>query len=101
MLSVQVLQEFFVQATRASRTGRLPHDDVVGLLTAWSRFPVQELTPGIVMKAIATCAGWQISYWDAAIIESARAAGCGTVLSEDLQHGQSFDGVRVIDPFRS
>jgi hypothetical protein len=43
---------------------------------------------------------WKVSYWDAAIVEAARAAGCPVLLSEDLQHGMDFAGVRVVDPFR-
>ena len=100
VLSVQVLQEFFVQATRNSRTGRLTHEQAVGLITTWSRVPIQELTRDIVVNAMAAAQRWQISYWDAAIIESARAARCATVLSEDLHDGQNFDGVRVLNPFR-
>jgi predicted nucleic acid-binding protein len=42
---------------------------------------------------------YRISYWDAAIIEAARMLGCEEVLSEDLNHGQSFDGVVVVNPF--
>ncbi len=100
VLSVQVLQEFFVQATRNSRAGRLTHEQAVGLVSSWTRVPIQELTYAIVVRATAAVQRWQLSYWDAAIIESARAAGCTTVLSEDLQDGQSFDGVRVVNPFR-
>jgi len=100
VLSVQVLQEFFVQATRNSRSGRLTHEEAVGLVTTWSRVPIQELTRGIVMNAMGASQRWQISYWDAAIIESARAAQCAIVLSEDLHDGQNFDGVRVRNPFR-
>ena len=99
-LSVQVLQEFYTQATRASRSGRLTHAEAATLITAWQRFPVQDLNVLIVERAMSTCQRFQISYWDAAILEGARTAGCATVLSEDMQHGQSFDGVRVIDPFR-
>ena len=51
-------------------------------------------------NALATAQRWQISYWDAAIVEAARQAGCPTVLSEDLQHGMDFAGVRVTNPFR-
>lgn len=98
-LSVQILQEFYVQATRLSRPGRLTHEQAVGLIMTWSRLPIQELTPAIVMRAIASSQRFQISYWDAAVLEAARTAGCATVLSEDLQHGQDFDGVRVINPF--
>ena len=42
---------------------------------------------------------FQLSYWDAAIIEAARAAGCAEVYSEDLNAGQSFGGIRIVNPF--
>jgi predicted nucleic acid-binding protein len=42
---------------------------------------------------------FQLSYWDAAIIEASRAMGCAQVLSEDLSDGEDY-GVRVTDPFR-
>ncbi len=58
------------------------------------------MTLELLGAALNSKARFQISYWDAAIIEAARALGCGVVLSEDLQHGQDFDGVRVVDPFR-
>jgi predicted nucleic acid-binding protein len=98
-LSVQVLQEFFVQATRVTRPGRLQHAEAAALITAWQRFPVQDTTVALVERAMATAQRFQISYWDAAILEGARAAGCEIVLSEDLQDGQQFDGVRVRNPF--
>ncbi len=98
-LSVQVLQEFFVQATRRSRIGRLTHDEAASLVSSWQRFPVLDLTMRIVEHAIATSQRFQVSYWDAAIIAAARAAGCTIILTEDLQHGQTFDGVRVMNPF--
>jgi predicted nucleic acid-binding protein len=44
--------------------------------------------------------GFQLSYWDAAILEAARSLGCAVVLSEDLSDGQDYDGVRVENPFR-
>lgn len=42
---------------------------------------------------------WQLSYWDAAILEAARASRCEVVLTEDLNDGQDFAGVRVVNPF--
>lgn len=99
-VSTQVLQEFFVQSTRQSRAGALRHDDAAHLIRTWLRFHVQDVTVGVVMAALATHVRWQLSYWDAAIIEAARACGCDTVLSEDMQHGQHFEGVQVINPFR-
>ena len=100
-LSVQVIQEFYVQATRPSRQDPLKHEDAMLLIESWSRFPIQEIDFGIVLAALATKQRYQVSYWDAAIIEAARAAGCAVVLSEDLSCGQDYGGVRVINPFRT
>jgi predicted nucleic acid-binding protein len=100
-LSVQVLQEFYTQATRPTRAGRLRADEAATLVSTWRRLRIVDLTITIVERAITASQRWQISYWDAAIIESARTAGCATVLSEDLQHGQNFDGVRVVNPFHT
>lgn len=99
-LSVQVLQEFFVQATRESRPDRLRHDQVVRLVESFCRYPVQELTLRLVRAAFSTRARWRIAYWDATILEAARASGCDTVLSEDLADEQGYDGVTVENPFR-
>jgi predicted nucleic acid-binding protein len=98
-LSVQVLQEFYVQATRTSRSDRLNHGQATLLIESFLRFPVQELTVGNMQTALAAKERYQLSYWDAANIEAARALGCETVLSEDLNHGQNYGGVRVMNPF--
>lgn len=100
-LSVQVLQEFYVQATRATRADRLKHEQASLLLESWLRFPVQDLTVPIMRAALDTVGRFRISYWDAMVIEAARAMGCAIILSEDLSDGQSFDGVRVQNPFRT
>jgi predicted nucleic acid-binding protein len=99
-LSAQVLQEFYVQATRASRTDPVSHQQAVRLIESFRRFPVQDVTSAIVMAALDTRQRFQLSYWDAAIIEAARAMGCAEVLSEDLSDDQDYGGVRVINPFR-
>jgi predicted nucleic acid-binding protein len=98
-LSVQVLQEFYVQATRASRPDPISHEQAVGLIDSWRRFAVQDLTTGVMDAAFATRARFQISYWDAAIIEASRALGCEVILSEDLDSGTDFDGMHVENPF--
>ena len=101
VLSVQVLQEFHVQATRPSRVDRLSHDQAVLLIESFRlRFPIQESTVSLLHAALATAARFRISYWDAAIVEAARAGGCPVVLSEDLGDGQDFAGVRIENPFR-
>jgi len=99
-LSVQVLQEFYVQATRENRPDRLRHDQAVRLAESFCRYPVQELTVAVVHSAFVTRVRWGLSYWDAAILEAARASGCDVVLSEDLSDGQDYGGVRVENPFR-
>jgi predicted nucleic acid-binding protein len=99
-LSTQVLQEFYVQATRTTRIDRLTHQQAVDLITGLTRFPVQATTLELVYAALATSERYRISYWDAAIIEAARTLGCSEVLTEDLTHGQSYDGVVVVNPFR-
>ena len=99
-LSVQVLQEFYVQATRPTRTDRLSHEQAVGFVETLLGFPVQELTTAIVLAAVETRERFGISFWDAAILEAARALGCEVVLSEDLADGRDYDGVRVENPFR-
>lgn len=99
VLSVQVLQEFYVQATRATKSDRLRHESAVSLVESWLRFRVVETTVPLVRQALATAARWRISYWDAAIIEAARRGDCPEVLSEDLQSGMNFAGVTVRNPF--
>lgn len=99
-LSVQVLQEFYVQATRASRTDALAHDLAVGLVRTWLRFQVQEMTVAVMTGALEIRAAHGFSYWDSAIIAAARALGCRELYTEDLSHGRVVDGVAIIDPFR-
>jgi predicted nucleic acid-binding protein len=98
-LSVQVLQEFYVQATRPSRTKALPHDVAVALMRTWTRFAIQDITPPIMDHALRLKRGYQLSYWDSAIIAAASALGCGTLYSEDLQHEQQIDALRICNPF--
>jgi predicted nucleic acid-binding protein len=98
-LSAQVLQEFYVQATRASRPDPITHRQAVRLIESFHRFPVQDITSAIVMAALDARERFQLSYWDSAIIEASRAMGCTEVLSEDMGDGQDYAGVRVTNPF--
>jgi predicted nucleic acid-binding protein len=98
-LSVQVLQEFYVQATRPSRADAITHDQAAGLVESWCRFPLQATTSDVMRAALTTRQRFGISYWDAAILEAGRALGCAVVLSEDLDRATDYDGIRVEDPF--
>ncbi len=99
-LSVQVLQEFYVQATRVSREGALPHRLAEEYLEHWQAHEVQDNTLDLFRAAVASSRRFKLSYWDAAIIEAARMAGCDIGLSEDMSDGQSYGGVVVRNPFR-
>ncbi len=99
-LSVQVLQEFYAQATRESRPGRIAHEQATSFIDTFRGFPIQDVTVELMLAAFETRTRFQISYWDAAILEAARTLGCEVVLSEDLGDGQDYAGVRVENPFR-
>lgn len=99
VLSTQVLQEFYAQATRPTRPDPVSHDIAVALIESWLRFRVVETTVQLVLDALSTARRWRISYWDAAVVEAARSGGCSTLLTEDLQPGMDFAGVTVENPF--
>ena len=99
-LSIQVLQEFYVQATRSTRPDPLPHEIAVGLIGTWTRFAVQEITLSILDAALEIKTSHGFSYWDSAIIAAARALGCGELYSEGMRHGQEVEGIVIVNPFR-
>jgi predicted nucleic acid-binding protein len=97
--SVQVAAEFFVNATSPKRPFRLTDSAAAALVEAWLALPTIELTPDLFRAAVELRQRYQISYWDAAIIAAAKEMGCTTVYSEDLNPGQTYDGVTVVNPF--
>lgn len=99
VLSAQVLGEFYVTVTR-KLAKPLPANRAVEALDALCAFPVRGLTSELVRSAVRRSASSQVSYWDALIIESALYAGATVLLTEDLQHGQRFEALRVVNPFR-
>jgi predicted nucleic acid-binding protein len=98
-LSVQVLQEFYVQATRATRADRVPHDIAAGLINTWTRFAIQDITLAVMKNALSIKDAHGFSYWDSAIIAAARALGCRELFSEDMAHGREVEGIVIINPF--
>jgi hypothetical protein len=71
-----VLQEFYVQAPRPTRTDSLLHDIAAGLIRTWLRFKVQEISVPIMTGALEIRAAHRLSYWDDAIVTVSRALGC-------------------------
>lgn len=98
-LSTQVLQEFYVQATRTTRESPLTHAQAAGLVEAFSRFAVQDVTLPVVRAALNLRDRFGLSLWDCTIVEAARAMGCSVVLTEDMSDGQDLDGIRIRNPF--
>jgi len=98
VLSVQVLGEFFVVVTRRIKEP-LSANDAEKIIDALSILPVVEIDLTLVKRAIATKTRYRISYWDLLIVAAAERAGCSTILSEDLNHGQEYNGVLVENPF--
>jgi predicted nucleic acid-binding protein len=98
-LSVQVLQEFYVQTTRPTRHNRLSHVMASGLIEAWTRFDVQPMTLDVLLAALAIKQRHRLSYWDSAIAAAALALGCCELYTEDMQHGLVIEGLRLINPF--
>ena len=98
-LSVQVLQEFYYQATRPSRPAALTPEQALRFLASLDDFPVQAVTREIFRAGVSISRRFGLSYWDAAILAAAHALGCDAVYSEDMNAGQDYAGLRVVNPF--
>ncbi len=97
-LSWQVLQEYYVTLTRKldpPRDRAAAREDVTSLVT-WRPIPIDLAT---IDAAWGIEDRYGLSWWDALIVAAAQAGECHYLLSEDLQDGQSFGGLEVIDPF--
>lgn len=96
--SAQVLQEFFVTVVRkASRP--LSAAQALEWIEQWAAFPCQPIDRELVQIAAGISERFTISYWDAAILAAAEALGSRIVYSEDLNDGQRYGELRVINPF--
>jgi len=97
VVSTQVLQEFFVIST-----GKLGVEPTLARrkVELLAEMDLVRVDLDLILAAIDLSRLHSFSFWDALIVRAAAAAGCGLLLSEDLQHGQVVDGVRIEDPFR-
>ena len=98
VVSAQVLGEFFNTVTRKI-PGPLSAEEAQEAIEAISALPVVALDLALVRRAISTQKRYGISYWDALIVVAAESAGCTRILSEDLNPGQAYNGVVVVNPF--
>lgn len=93
--SAQVLAEFYTIATVKHR---LPLAQANEWMRYLERFEIQPVDRGIVLAGVAFSQRFRISYWDAALIAAAQRLGIDTIYTEDLNHGQTYEGVRVVNP---
>lgn len=98
-LSTQVLGEFYNAVTNRRRAAPLTHDEATAWIQLWKRHDVRVITVPHVDLALALANRFQLSYYDALIVSTARYAGCQTLFSEDLNNHQTYDGVAVTNPF--
>ncbi len=97
VLSVQVLREFYSVVLRTPRP--LPDEEAADAVRRFARFsPVAE-DARTVLGAVRRSQELMLSFWDALIVEAALKAGADRLLTEDLQHGQIIEGMRVENPF--
>ena len=96
VLSLQVLQEYFVSATR---TVKLDAALARVRVEIFSNFQIVEPNLQDVLAAIDLHRLHGFSYWDALIIRCAERSGCSVLLTEDMQHGREINGVRIVNPF--
>lgn len=96
VVSTQVMQEYFAAAIK--KLGLSPERARIRV-ERLNRLDVVLIRPELILGAIDLCRLHALSFWDALVVRSASAAGCGRLLSEDLQDGQTIDGVRIENPF--
>lgn len=99
-LSVQVLQEVFVNVTRKV-SKPLTVREAATLVEDLSAWTVHSPGPRDVLSAVELHERTGVTFWDAMILTSARSLGCEILYSEDLNPGQSYDGVLAVNPLQT
>ena len=97
-LSTQVLQEFYVVATRRLDPP-VSRAEARQVMNAYSAWPVVVLDPSLILSATLLEEEHGISFWDALIVEAARVAGADRILTEDMQSGRRLVGIEIVNPF--
>lgn len=98
-LSIQVLQEFVITVTRKV-ANPLDLQTVRQIVADLAQWRVHSPEVSNLLQALDLQERYRLSFWDAMILQSAACMGCKQLLSEDLNHGQAYGDVYVINPFR-
>jgi len=97
-LSAQVLSEFYVTVVRKIEVP-LSAEQALEWIEQFDAFPCVAMDRAIVKIAIEHSERYQISYWDGAIVAAAEALGARILFTEDLNDGQLYGDVQVVNPF--
>lgn len=105
VISAQVMQEFY---NVVRKRNFLSPGDALNVLRGLTEYQVERSSAESVLRAVTLQQRSRVSIWDALVVQAALDAGCGTLFTEDLQHGQRFSAegdptrtVTVINPFAS
>lgn len=98
IVSTQVLQEFYVVATRKFDPP-MRRSDARELVALYATWVVIQVDTALILDAATLEDRFQLSFWDALIVEAARRAGATRLVSEDLQDGRRIAGTVIEDPF--
>ena len=97
LLSTQVLQEFYVAVTR-KLARPLDAAAAAEAVSSFAELPLVQIDSELILSAIHRSRDRQLSFWDALIVQAAIEGHASTLYSEDMQHGQILDGLRVANP---
>ncbi len=96
VISTQVLQEFFVAATKKINIDPI---DAKKIMHSFNNFEIVTITPDIINEAVDCSILNSLSFWDSLIICSAEFSHCVSIITEDLNPGQVIRGVEIENPF--
>ena len=97
VLSTQVLQEFYDNATRKLR---MPPESARRIVAQYAEWPVVETTAQLIVSASLLHERHGFAFWDAMVVEAALLSGATTLLTEDMQDGRRLGGLTIRNPFR-
>jgi predicted nucleic acid-binding protein len=96
--SIQVLNEFYVTVTRKLHPA-LPPDQAWALMEEVLEWEPQSVDAALVLGARSIEQRYKLNWWDCLIVAAARLQHCDVLYTEDLQHGATLDGVKIVNPF--
>jgi predicted nucleic acid-binding protein len=98
VLSIQVLQEFFVIVTRKVPRPLAP-EEALSIVERYLTWRVVENTGDLLLAGIRLASTLKVSFWDALVLQAARNAQCDRLWTEDLNHGQRIGELTIVNPF--